>query len=71
MIRPIPYLPKAELVDGAVYTGTCRNATEARWDEGRAVFVYRRRKFGCEYDEDIRHPEDDDGYDLFYPAARK
>lgn len=71
MRRPDPYLTKAELVDGATYTGVCRNAKEARWDAGRAMFVYRRRKFGFEYDEDIRHPEDDDGFDLFYPVARK
>lgn len=64
-------IAKKDLVDGAVYNGHCRNAREARWDAKRGVFVYRRRKFGSEFDEDINHPEDDDGFDFFVPETLK
>ena len=60
-------IPKVELIDGQWYAGDCRNASKARWDSKRNVFVYIRHKFGHSFDETIRHPEDDDGYDLFLP----
>lgn len=62
-------LPKSALKDGDYYLGRCRNARVARWDAGRGVFVYMREKFGSRFPEDIKHPEDDDGFDLFLPVA--
>ena len=58
---------KSHLKDGAKYKGRCRNASEAIWDAEREVFVYQREKFGTTFPEDINHPEDDNGYDLFIP----
>ena len=62
-------LPKASLVDGRMYSGHCRNASQARWDGERERFVYRRTKFGHSFDEDIVHPEDDEGFDIFVPVS--
>lgn len=62
-------LRKDSLVDGKVYVGYCRNAGKARWDAGRQRFVYRRVKFLDSFDEEIVHPEDDDGYDIFVPVS--
>lgn len=64
------FLPKAELEHGEYYEGVCRNAGVARWNNIIQAFVYRRYKFGTSFIEDIRHPEDDDGYDLFYPFKK-
>ena len=61
-------IPKKNLIDGKKYIGDCRNAHIATWNEEKQVFTYRRRKFGYEYDEDINHFEDDNGYDLFVPV---
>lgn len=58
-------LKKSELVDGKEYCGTCRNASKAVWHADKNCFTYTRHKFGASFDEDINHPEDDDGYDLF------
>lgn len=58
-------IPKKDLIIGKTYLGDCRNASKATWN-GK-VFVYKRRKFNWEYDEEINHFEDDDGYDLFVP----
>lgn len=62
-------LPKSALEDGKVYIGHCRNASQARWDAARERFVYRRTKFGRSFDEDIVHPEDDKGFDVFVPVS--
>lgn len=62
-------LPKSDLVDGVVYLGHCRNAGQALWNGERQRFVYRRTKFGRSYDEDIVHPEDDEGFDVFVPVS--
>ena len=59
---------KKDLVDGAYYQGHCRNAEVARWFAGQNRFTYWRTKFGYIFLEDINHPADDNGYDLFYPA---
>lgn len=56
-------MKKEDLEIGAYYKGNCRNASEARWN-GR-VFVYWRTKFGETFLEEIEHPEDDRGFDLF------
>lgn len=58
-------IPKKDLIIGKTYKGSCRNASEATWN-GK-VFVYKRIKFNREYDEEINHFEDDNGYDLFVP----
>lgn len=58
-------IPKSKLVKGKKYKGSCRNAGEAIWMGDH--FIYRRHKFGSEFDEKINHFEDDNGYDLFVP----
>lgn len=60
-------LMKVDLKDGHYYLGRSRNASVARWDAARERFTYMRVKFLSVYPEDICHPEDDDGYDLFFP----
>jgi hypothetical protein len=60
-------IPKKDLKDGHAYVGNCRNAAVAVWYAKDNQFVYIRSKFGAEYEEDIKHPEDDDSYDLFVP----
>lgn len=59
------YINKSNLIIGRKYKGTCRNAEEAVWTG--VHFIYERCKFGDTYNESINHPEDDNGYDLFYP----
>ena len=63
------WIDKSSLVDGAYYYGICRNARVARWDAEDGRFWYRRKKFDYEYIEPINCPEDDNGFDLFYPFA--
>jgi hypothetical protein len=59
---------KADLVEGAAYIGACRNASVALWSGG--WFHYIRIKFGSAHAETIRHPEADNGYDVFVPTLR-
>lgn len=59
-------IPKKDLVIGATYQGYCRNASEAVWNGKK--FMYMREKFGSRFEEDIEHPEDDCGYDVFVPT---
>jgi hypothetical protein len=63
-------LHKADLEDGAYYRGYCRNATVALWSARNDCFIYMRQKFEHRFAEDIRHPEDDDGFDLFVPLEK-
>lgn len=63
-------IPKQDLVDGAVYRGYCRNAEFATWHADEGVFIYTRIKFDSEFEEEIHHPEDDDGHDIFIPIER-
>lgn len=65
-MKPMHCIPKAELVDGAYYVGQCRNATLARWCANREEFVHWRTKFGNRYLECIKHPDDEQHYDVFY-----
>jgi len=58
-------LPKTELVDGAYYVGRCRNATVARWSAVHGVFFHWRVKFGRIFVEEIKHPIDEEHYDVF------
>ena len=60
---------KADLVDGALYVGWCRNAGLARWHADTQRFVYQRTKFGSTFEETIVHPEDDEGFDIFVPVG--
>ena len=62
-------LSKDELVVGNLYYGDCRNASEAVWHGTH--FTYTRYKFGTSFSEDIMHPEDDDGHDLFLPLRKE
>lgn len=72
-----PHLPKDQLAHGAYYRGICRNATIARWNATRQVFHHWRHKFGETFLEDIKAPEDEQVYDVFYaqelvePAERE
>lgn len=63
-------LRKCDLEDGAYYRGYCRNATVALWSTRNDCFIYMRQKFERRFAEDIRHPEDDDGFDLFVPLEK-
>lgn len=65
-------IAKADLEDGAVYLGNCRNAVHdlAKWNAEKGMFTYVREKFGRRYHEDIYHPEDDNGFDVFVPTKR-
>lgn len=58
------HIPKSELVRGIYYKGRCRNATVARWDGER--FHHWRTKFGYTFLEEIKCPEDEHHYDVFY-----
>jgi hypothetical protein len=58
---------KSDLKDGKTYLGDCRNASVATWHADKNCFTYQRTKFGSTFPEDIFHPEDDDGFDIFTP----
>ena len=60
-----PKIPKDQLKHGAYYEGSCRNASVARWDADKQVFIYRRHKFGNTFLEEIHCPEDDNVFDVF------
>uniref|UniRef100_UPI004049BFDF hypothetical protein n=1 Tax=Fulvivirga sp. TaxID=1931237 RepID=UPI004049BFDF len=60
-------LCKSELIDQQYYLGSCRNAMVAKWEAKENFFMYMRIKFSNIFPEGIRHPEDDNGYDLFLP----
>ena len=61
---PTNWIPKDQLIEGHWYRGKCRNAAIAQWKEGR--FHYMRYKFGHWFLEDIKCPEDDKRYDVFF-----
>ncbi len=63
-------IARKDLVDGAIYLGHCRNAGYAQWNAGLGKFEYIREKFGCEYIDEIEHPEDDRGFDIFVPILK-
>ena len=58
---------KSDLKNCVSYKGHCRNASVAVWRSDKGVFTYIRSKFGSTFPEDINHPEDDNGFDLFTP----
>lgn len=61
-------IPKADLKSGSYYFGNCRNARVALWDGQKNRFTYMRTKYQSVFPEDICHPEDDNGYDVFLPV---
>lgn len=63
-------IPKSELEDQAYYIGDCRNAIVSRWDAKAHKFTYMRSKFDNTFPENINHPEDDNGFDLFTPFKK-
>ena len=65
-----PVIPKTLLEHGAYYQGRCRNASIARWNGDRGVFVYWRNKFGHVFLEEIRCPEDDIMFDVFVAESK-
>ena len=66
----VDYVRKSDLVDGSYYFGVCRNSSCAQWSAAKDCFVYLRTKFNAKFEEEINHPEDDDGFDLFVPFFR-
>ena len=60
-----PILSKEQLVDGTYYIGRCRNATIARWSAARGCFFHWRQKFDRIFVEEIKHPIDEEHYDVF------
>lgn len=60
---------KEDLVHGQAYKGVCRNAGVAVWHAPSERFLYVRHKFSHIFVEDIVHPEDDDGFDIFVPES--
>ncbi len=65
-----PKIAKADLEHGAYYVGRCRNASIARWNEKKQVFVYYRNKFGHVFLEEIKCPDDDILFDVFVAESK-
>lgn len=65
-----PKIAKCDLEHGAYYQGRCRNASVARWDGNRGLFIYYRNKFGHEFLEEIKCPEDDIMFDVFVVESK-
>lgn len=61
-------LSRSSLIAGDYYIGMCRNASVARWDGQQ--FHHWRRKWGKDFIEQIKHPDDDQVFDCFVPVAR-
>lgn len=58
-------LRKEQLEHGRYYAGKCRNARIARWHAGAECFVHWRSKFGARFLERIKHPVDENYFDVF------
>lgn len=61
----IPKIAKQDLVHGAYYKGRCRNASVARWNGEKEIFLHWRTKLGHTFLEEIHCPEDEQCYDVF------
>lgn len=70
LIDYIGAIKKKDLIDNEDYIGVCRNAKVAKWNKKENCFYYIRNKFGKLFIEKIKHPEDDDGFDLFIPFRK-
>lgn len=64
-----PKIAKKDLKHGVYYRGRCRNAQIARWNAEDETFYHWRTKFGSKYIEAIKHPEDEQHYDVFVVEA--
>lgn len=62
---PKVWVAKKDLQDGVLYWGTCRNSDHAFWDKKKNCFWHFDSRFG--HRDELPHPEDDDGSDLFFP----
>jgi hypothetical protein len=60
-------LRKEQLEHGQYYRGRCRNAQVARWHAGAQCFIHWRVKFGSRFLERIKHPVDENYFDVFLP----
>ena len=60
-------IPKEALRHGVYYYGRCRNASIARWDAAKQVFVHWRMKFSDVFLEEIHCREDELHFDVFDP----
>lgn len=60
-------IKKSNLKHEQWYYGSCRNSSTAKWNSQKNIFEYVRTKFGQSYWDQIEHPEDDTGYDIFIP----
>ncbi|MEX3984049.1 hypothetical protein AB4Y45_34300 [Paraburkholderia sp. EG287A] len=56
---------KEQLEHGRYYRGRCRNAKVARWHAGAQCFIHWRVKFGSRFLERIKHPVDENYFDVF------
>lgn len=79
-------IPREELEDRAYYIGVCRNTQIAQWIESPGwpsktelpnknqkrgpCFYHMREKFNSIYVEQINHPANDNGFDLFIPLRK-
>lgn len=63
-------LRKKDLEDGAYYRGQARRTTVAMWSAKEDCFLYMRQKFSVRIVSRIRHPENDEGFDLFVPFEK-
>ena len=64
----IAMIAKKDLEHNKRYAGRCRNSRTAYWDAEIEKFKYIRSKFGMCFIDEIEHPEDDRGFDLFIPS---
>jgi hypothetical protein len=62
-----PIIARTDLVHGMYYEGHCRNAKVARWNGERGAFIHWRTKFGSTFLEGIKHPDDEQHFDVFLP----
>lgn len=62
------FIDNNHLEKGSFYRGECRNSNVAYWNGIK--FLYIRTKFGSEFIEEINHPKDDNGFDLFIPYQK-
>ena len=52
------------------YIGISRNSKVAIWDNDKKMFFHTRYKMKKHIIDSLRHPEMDDGYDLFIPIKK-
>jgi len=63
-------IKKEDLEGWAYYLGNCRNANIAMWIPDEEHFIHFRTKFGSTFAETIKHPEDDEVWDVFKPYKK-